>query len=65
MRKLTVPLAFAVAAALITTVLMSTVFSPAGFNAQTRTAGSYAGRWGLQASGMFEYQISRNWLSHW
>jgi len=42
MRKLTVPLAFAVAAALITTVLMSTVFSPAGFNAQTRTAGSYA-----------------------
>jgi SnoaL-like domain len=41
-RKLTVPLAFAVAAALITAVLMSTVFSPARFNAQTRTASSYA-----------------------
>jgi uridine phosphorylase len=41
-RKLTVPLAIAVAAALITAVLMSTVFSPASFNTQTRTAGSYA-----------------------
>jgi hypothetical protein len=42
MRKLTVPLAFAVAAALITAVLMSTVFSPASVNAQARTASSYA-----------------------
>jgi len=40
-RKMTVPLAFAAAAALITAVLMS-VFSPPSFNAQTRTASSYA-----------------------
>jgi hypothetical protein len=42
MRKLTVPLAFAVTAVLVTAVVMSTVFSPASFNAQTRTASSYA-----------------------
>jgi hypothetical protein len=41
MRKLTVPLTFAVAAALITAALMS-VFSPASFHAQTRPASSYA-----------------------
>ena len=42
MRKLTVPLAAALAAAFITAVLMSTVFSPASINAQNRTASSYA-----------------------
>jgi hypothetical protein len=40
--KLTVPLASAAAAALITAVLMSTVFSPASIHAQNRTASSYA-----------------------
>jgi SnoaL-like domain len=40
-RKMTVPVAFAAAAALITAVLMS-VFSPPSFNAQNRTASSYA-----------------------
>ena len=38
---MTVPLAFAAAAALVTAVLMS-VFSPPSFIAQTRTASSYA-----------------------
>jgi hypothetical protein len=40
--KMTVPLAFAAAAALITAVLMSMAFGPASFYAQTRPVSSYA-----------------------
>jgi hypothetical protein len=42
MRKLTVPLAFAVAAALIAVAVMSMAFSPARFYAQDRPVSSYA-----------------------
>ena len=42
LKKLTVPLVSAAAAALITAVPMSTVFSPASINAQNRPTSSYA-----------------------